>query len=342
MRAFRIGGCAGLAPRAAGGVAGAANAGITAAETPGVHGWAEDKAGRGEVPSPNFFIIGAPKCGTTSLAAWLDLHPEACMSRPKEPHFFSAGAAPWMQTLEDYERCFAHAEPGHVAIGEASSTTVYYPDQIGKILEYQPQARFILCIRNPVDMAVSLHNYAYFEGRHDIADFLEAWHSDTTLTPDYIGRPVRLREYYSETCSLGRRLEQIRPIVPRDRLLVVLLQDLATDAAGTLKEVTDFLGISASDRPFPRQNVAKGYRSRLVRDVASGLFRLRRRLGISRSFGAGAWLRRKNAIEGAGAATVTPQVRAVLAEHFADDVARLGALVGRDLQHWLAPAGELT
>ena len=72
------------------------------------------------VRKPNFFIIGAPKCGTTSLATWLSGHPNVFMSAVKEPHFFNTDDRRFISTLEAYENLFRAASSDHCAVGEAS------------------------------------------------------------------------------------------------------------------------------------------------------------------------------------------------------------------------------
>ena len=77
---------------------------------------------------PSFFIIGAPKCGTTSLYRYLTLHPNIIMSIPKEPHYFSDDINNGrISELEMYLNCFNHVdEKGRIkAIGEASTLYLY-------------------------------------------------------------------------------------------------------------------------------------------------------------------------------------------------------------------------
>jgi len=70
---------------------------------------------------PNFFIIGAPKCGTTSLATYLGMHPNVFMCSPKEPHYFSTDIN-WqlVKNKNDYLKLFAKATNDNFAIGEGS------------------------------------------------------------------------------------------------------------------------------------------------------------------------------------------------------------------------------
>ena len=107
---------------------------------------------------PNFFIIGAPKCGTTSLANWLAEHPRVFFSDTKEPHFFCTDGYTGVKTLKQYEKLFEDAKPHHLAVGEGSTHYLFSKVAVPNILVYNPDARFIVCLRNPVDMAPSLHS----------------------------------------------------------------------------------------------------------------------------------------------------------------------------------------
>jgi hypothetical protein len=106
---------------------------------------------------PNFFIIGAAKCGTTSLSVWLGGHPQIFMSSMKEPHFFNNDDRQAIRTLDDYEALFWSATEEHIAIGEASVWYLSSADAVPAILQYQPEAKFIVMLRNPVEMAPALH-----------------------------------------------------------------------------------------------------------------------------------------------------------------------------------------
>lgn len=291
---------------------------------------------------PDFFIIGAPKCGTTSLASWLSAHPQVCMSRPKEPHYFSPNPTRPIRTLAAYERCFAHAQPQHAAIGEASTHTLYYPDAIEAILHYQPQAKFIVCLRNPCEMAISLHNMLFHSREHGTGDFIAAWNSTEEVFNNLHDRTYRLGDMYRDLCELGRHYEALARLVPAGRLLAVVIDDMIAHESDELGRVADFIGVRRSSAPFPRENAGKTDRVLWLREAAEWLARAKRRLGLARSLGIGGRILRANQVRGAGVAALTPEIRAVLADHFMPDIALLGRLLGRDLSHWTAPALERT
>jgi hypothetical protein len=85
---------------------------------------------------PTFFIIGAPKCGTTSLAAWLGTHPDAFMSPTKEPDFFNTDDRQGVTSLSEYEELFREARNNHIAVGEASVWYLSSSHAVHNILDY--------------------------------------------------------------------------------------------------------------------------------------------------------------------------------------------------------------
>ena len=111
---------------------------------------------------PNFFLIGGPKCGTTSLQEYLAQNPKIFMCTPKEPCYFDSDL-PWPdspKTEREYMRLFENANDSHMAVGEASTNYLYSAVAVEKILRFNPCAKFIVMVRNPIDMAISLHSYS--------------------------------------------------------------------------------------------------------------------------------------------------------------------------------------
>ena len=110
---------------------------------------------------PDFFIIGAPKCGTTALVSYLSEHPDVFMSEPKEPHFFADDFPhykKYIPTIDAYERLFEDAalKPA-TRVGEASVWYLYSEYAIKNIHKYRPDAKLIVMLRDPVEVMQSLH-----------------------------------------------------------------------------------------------------------------------------------------------------------------------------------------
>ena len=110
---------------------------------------------------PTFFIIGAPKCGTTSLHTYLNSHSQITMSHPKEPHYFSTDIENGgIRNKEKYEDCFSHSDGNAVAVGESSTLYLYSKVAVQNICKYNKDAKFITMIRNPIEIARSFHQVA--------------------------------------------------------------------------------------------------------------------------------------------------------------------------------------
>ncbi|MCA1799506.1 MAG: hypothetical protein LC632_08635 [Xanthomonadaceae bacterium] len=135
------------------------------------------------------------------------------MASVKEPHHFSADLRidnrP-VATDDAYLALFAAATAEHVAVGEASVSYLYSRDALPTIVARWPDARFIVCLRNPMDMAYSLHGQALLSGNEDLRDFEDAWDAlDDRLRgeriPHLCQAPWTLQ--YGPVCSLGAQLE---------------------------------------------------------------------------------------------------------------------------------------
>lgn len=282
---------------------------------------------------PNFFILGAPKCGTTSLAAWLAEHPAAFVSPIKEPHFFATDNYRSVDTLERYLDLYAGAGERHLAVGEASTWYLYSRVAVSNILAFAPEARFVVCLRNPVEMAPSLHEQEYVGLNEDVPDFETAW----KLIPERrAGRsvPGSCRNVghllYDEACALGSQLERLYQQVPRERVHVVLLDELGADPGRAYRGVLAHLGLPDEGRTeFPRLNAAKEPRWRPLSHLFWLGSRLKTKLGVYKSFG----FQRMN-LRPRPRTAPSPEMTRVLRSTYAMEISKLEDLLGRSLRPW--------
>ena len=109
---------------------------------------------------PNFFIVGAPRCGTTALSEYLRGHPNVFFSQPKEIGFFATDfpGSRVITRFEDYMALFNDVQPDHLRVGEGSVWYMYSREAARNIHEYNPKAKLIVMLRNPVDLVHSLHS----------------------------------------------------------------------------------------------------------------------------------------------------------------------------------------
>jgi len=288
---------------------------------------------------PNFFIIGAPKCGTTSLASWLAEHPEIYFSPTKEPHYFNTDHRRFLNSLSGYERLFSGATAQHRAVGEASVWYMYSATAVANILDYAGEAKFIVMLRNPIEMAPSLHEELVFTGREDVKDFAEAWslqdvRRNGQKLPPMVWEPKYVQ--YGDLCSLGLQLDRVFRLIPKDRVKIILLEDLAADPSDVYRSVLEFLGVSDDRRTdFTVRNAAKRRRWGGLLRLAWLSVTAKSILGIEGGIGLWKYIDRWNRVDHKRA-LVDPRIRNALREYFRPDIERLQALIGRDLSRWLA------
>ena len=288
---------------------------------------------------PNFYIVGAPKCGTTSLSIWLAAHPQIFISPLKEPHFFNTDHNYILTpSLGAYERLFRDATDHHLAVGEASTWYLYSFEAVPNILRYCPEAQFIVCLRNPVDMVHSLHNQQVVNGNEDVQSFEQAWRLQDErqcgrCNPRWCREPRHL--IYGDACALGAQMERLLDHLERDRVLPLLLDDVKEKPAREYRKTLEFLGVRDDGRrEFPVYNVAQELRSpRLQRAYLVGSA-LKLRLGIQRNLWVANLVSRINHRPRPRTAPPTA-LRAELQRFFTPDVERLGALLRRDLSSWV-------
>lgn len=287
---------------------------------------------------PNFFILGAPKCGTTSIAAWLEEHPQVFMSPVKEPDYFNFDIKQMHRdSLERYEALYSGVRDRHIAVGEASTGYLRSRVAVSEILKYSPEARFVVCLRNPNEMARSWHGQLCYMGWETERDFQSAWvlqriRREGVQVPKLCPDVQHL--LYGEVCRLGEQVDKLLNSVERDRVLFILVDDLKQSTRSVYLQLLSFLGISDDGRTdFPVFNEAR-FVPDWVSRVTWHITRLKRVLGINQGLGL---LARLNAITGKkGKSEVTDRFQDELNEYFEAEVRLLERLLNRDLSHWIS------
>ena len=292
--------------------------------------------------SPNLFILGAPKCGTTALAAYLDQHPEVCISRPKEPHFFNDDFNNrHTRRLADYRACFAAAEPRHRIIGEASVLYLYSRVAVPNIVRFRPDAKFIVMVRNPLEMAPAWYSEAAYSSTfgETASTFEEAWMAQDERRagrsiPPICSEPKVL--LYRELCSVGAQLQRLLSLVRRESVHIVVFDDFVRDTRAEYGKALRHLGLEDDGRlSFPVVNAARQLsHPRVYHRFVRVRNTLKRALRISGSLGVGSVL--KSALTAARERHEVPdQVRDAMIRDFAGDVRLLETILERDLSSWL-------
>lgn len=296
-------------------------------------------------PRPNFFIVGAPKSGTTALYSYLGQHPEIFMCTPKEPQFFASdifGSQRNITTLSEYLSCFTQARTSR--IGEASTCYLGSPSAPQQIQEFSPQARIIIMLRNPIDVMYAEHSERLVDGAEHITDFAKAVDSAEPRryrTGRFRGQCV-VRPSYRELAQFSKQVKRYYDRFDRSNVYVVLYDDFASDTKRVYIAVLSFLGVSPEQEcSFEVVNANRRIRNVRIHDLVRyppEPVRSMLRACVPRS------LRRKvgNYItllneEIRARPTLDSQLRRRLALEYGDDLRQLSSLVGRDLSCWTAP-----
>lgn len=217
--------------------------------------------------APNFFIVGAAKAGTTALSTYLREHPRVFFSQPKEPHFFATDF-PGLQVVSDeraYLALFEGADDRHLAVGEASTSSMYSTEAIARIRQFDPDARIIVLLRNPVDLvhaahAQLLHLRDETERNFDVAWSLCSQRKQGRSVPRTCRTPELL--YYDELARFGQQLSRVYAHFPREQVRVILFEELSARTAEVYRSTLSFLGLPDDQRSsFERVNENRRHRS---------------------------------------------------------------------------------
>ncbi len=204
---------------------------------------------------PNFFIVGAPRCGTTALSEYLGAHPDIFISTPKEPHYFAKDLGEkcrFSQTLEDYLSLFRDVNESYIALGEASVFYLYSSVALQEIKNFNPDAKLIAMIRNPVDLVYSLHAQWLYIKAEDQLNFENAWRLQASrrqgqnIPTDCSRCPEVLQ--YAEIAKLGSQIKKLLKVFPRSQVLVIRLDELASSPQKTYEKVLEFLNVTSDNR----------------------------------------------------------------------------------------------
>ncbi|MEO1295065.1 MAG: sulfotransferase [Cyanobacteria bacterium J06636_16] len=177
---------------------------------------------------PNLVIIGAMKCGTTSLHYYLGLHPEISMSQQKELNFF-IGKKKWTKGLDWYK---SHFQEKTKILGEASpnyTSFTQFPGVPQRMHSIIPQAKLIYLVRDPIERMIAhyVHQYSHGSENRNIEEALTESNNNF-----YLDRSL----YYLQiSCFLDYFDSQ--------NVLIMSAESLRQDTLNSLKKIFEFLDI---------------------------------------------------------------------------------------------------
>jgi len=295
---------------------------------------------------PNFFIVGAPKSGTTALSVYLREHDKIFFTTPKEPCFFSQDFPGQREvtTEQEYLDLYSQATEEHIAVGEGSVWYLYSEVAIENLHKFNSEAKIIVMLRNPVEQVYSMHQELYARRYETESDFQKAWSMQAERKqgkhiPKYCREAAFLQ--YEAIPRYSSQIERLFKFFPREQIKIILFQDFIKNTRSTYVDVLDFLGVPDDGRErFPRVLESRRYKYHWIgsflmnppKSVVKTKDFIKRVLGIKK-FGVKDLSDRHNTVV---------EKRQPLPEDFIiqlkqlyqDDVLKLSRLLDTDLSFW--------
>jgi len=298
---------------------------------------------------PDFFIVGAPKCGTTSLYGWLRQHPEIFMSPSKEPRFFGSDLDSgsyrdglfFMRDQAKYMSLFESAGDAK-RVGEGSTTYLYSETAAKNIKDFCDFASIIIMLRNPVDMLYSYHSERYYHGNEDISDFKEALSAEVERRKGlrYPKNAANLKGlFYRDVVRFSVQVKRYLETFGPENVHIILFDDLKLHPMVVYEQTLNFLGVDPTFKPKLRiSNPNKEVRSVLLKTIlqnhSSSLHNfVRHIIPDSRRHRLARYMARLNR-KHVPRPPLDKEFARQLSQEFEPEVEALSKILGRDLSHW--------
>jgi Sulfotransferase domain len=295
-------------------------------------------------PKPNFFIVGAPKSGTTALYSFLGKHPQIFLSKPKEPQFFAAdicGDQRKLRTLPEYLNCFQEARTD--LIGEASTCYLASSMAASQIRQFCPEARIIIMLRNPIDVMRAEHSERVVGGSEHITNFesaLDSRESRIYRSGPFKGQQV-VRPSYRDVTRFSEQVKRFLHSFGPQKVHIILYDEFAQNASLSCRNVLAFLGLSPNwECAVEVVNANRRIRSKRIQDwlrcppkLLQGLARAL--LPAATRPKIAACLYKLN-VEFVQRPALDPKFSRRLVFEYREEVQELARLIDRDLSNWMA------
>jgi len=226
---------------------------------------------------PDFYIVGGYKCGTSLMHQFLRQHSEIFMPEVKEIYHFGSDLTfkyPKV-TKKEYLEFFAGAK-NEKRIGDATAAYLISRNAAKEIKQFNPCAKIIIMLRNPVDMIYSLHSEMVYQGYELIKDFSSAINAEDARRQgkhisSYIRCPVE-NLYYLKVPLFTCQVKKYFDVFGRENVHIIIFDDLKRDTAEEYRKTLQFLGVCEQFQPnFKIVNPNKSVRSEKIRDFLKTL-----------------------------------------------------------------------
>lgn len=278
---------------------------------------------------PDFFIVGAPKCGTSSMDDYLNRHPQIVIPGPKEMHFFGSDLE--IQRRMKKDEYLAHfAKAGREQrVGEDSVWYLISKRAAAEIHEVCPDARIVIMLRNPVEMLPSLHSQFLFNTNENLTDFESALNAEEDRKNGVRTEHAHFVQglFYRETVQFAQQVKRYFDVFGRERVHVVIFDEFTSNTPDIYRETLRFLDVDVDFQPsfrVRRQNKSRRRIPPLVQKVAKRI--TPRALHQFFFWTLGVRYEKRKPID-AG-------LKKRLQSEFAPEIERLSNLLGKELTYW--------
>lgn len=307
---------------------------------------------------PNMFVVGVAKAGTTSLYHYMKQHPEIYLSPIKETHYFSTDikvedfsslykthtfldlasyfskkpyqelALSFIRKEEHYKALFEDRTEEKI-IGECSPSYLYSESALKNIQTYNPDAKIIVSLRNPITRSFSHYLMALRLG-HTKDSFITAFEKDRNAPNKGWGKT----ELFYDLSMYALQLKRLYALFPSEQIKIILFEELINKTTETMQECFDFLGV----KPFQvveteAHNTATVPKNKAFNHfiVKTGLKKTAANLlGKRMKRKAGSLIYSKNNLM-----KISKEDKAFLKKLYAEDIRKTAEIIQMDLSGWL-------
>ncbi len=296
---------------------------------------------------PNLFIVGAAKCGTTSLYYHLMSHKDVFFCEHKEPYYFSTKYAQIphhgkadeindvkrmsLPTLDDYLKLFKDATDEKI-IGEASTDYLYFYKVAEDIKAMNPDAKIVISLRNPVDRAFSAYYHQISKDRETLSfeDALEEEENRIKDNYSFIWR-------YKDVGLYSKKVKHFLDVFGPEKVKVILFDDIKNDITSVVHDILEFLELDTNLKinASEKHRATGVYRFKKFNELMFKKSFVRRILQMGLTQKARNRLLLKLTNINLKKPQMNAQTRKYLINYFKDDILETEKIIGRDLQDWL-------
>ncbi len=269
-------------------------------------------------------------------------HPDIFMASG-EPSYFCTDYTKPRLTKKEYLDLFKEKDDFKI---KGEKTVFYLPSKVAlkKIADFNPEAKILVMLRNPIEAVYSFHSKMFSIGRESVKSFEKAWKlqekrkkKKDKIYQGYL-KPKVLN--YGEVYKLGKHLKKVYNYFPKEQVKPILFDDFVGNEKETYKDVLNFLNLPVTDKnDLSKVNTNKEPKSKLINYLFSlrgflPVKKLKKTLKIKGQIGFLSRIIKLNQRE-RERKPLSKETRKKLSIYFEDDIKLLSKIINKDLTFWL-------